>query len=160
MCDEAQAACENVLRVTPCRAQDFSELEEILRVSPEAAAWSAQALTDALRQHPGYFFVGRQEKGIVGFICGRRVLDEGDILNLAVRPEVRKRGVGKALLQKLLDTFAHEGVTQSFLEVRESNTGAIGFYKDRGFRQIGLRASYYQNPAEAALVLAFKNKLD
>lgn len=156
VCGETRAASENVPRVTLCRIEDLSDIEHILRLSPEAGAWSAQALTDALRQHPAHFLVARQEKEFAGFILGRRVLDEGEILNLAVRPELRKRGVAKALVRTLLEIFLREDVTQVFLEVRESNRGATAFYKDIGFRQTGLRAGYYQNPVEAALVLALK----
>jgi ribosomal-protein-alanine N-acetyltransferase len=159
VCYEAQAASENILRVTPCGVEDLSELKEILRVSPEAAAWSEETLTGYLRQHPGYFFVASLEQHTAGFICGLRAADEGEILNLAVRPSLRHRGIGKALVGKLLHIFAQEHVAQVFLEVRESNTRAIAFYEGTGFRQVGRRLGYYQDPAEAALVLTFKNKL-
>jgi [ribosomal protein S18]-alanine N-acetyltransferase len=142
------------LRVTRCKLKDLPKIEPILRVSPEAASWSLQALSDALRQHPSYFFVARQEQGIAGFISGRKIADEAEILNLAVRPELRKHGIGQALVGKLLHTFARDGVAQVFLEVRESNASAIFFYKQLGFHQVARRPAYYQNPTEAALVLA------
>jgi [ribosomal protein S18]-alanine N-acetyltransferase len=95
-----------------------------------------------------------QGKDIAGFISGRRVLDEGEISNLAVRSEMRRKGVGKTLVEALLEVFSRAEVVQVFLEVRESNAAAIAFYRILGFCQIGKRAGYYRNPAEAALVLA------
>jgi ribosomal-protein-alanine N-acetyltransferase len=147
------------MQLTPCRVEDLSELKDILRASPEAGDWSSASLSETLRSNPTYFLVAREENGITGFICGHRILDEGEILNLAVMPDARQRGVGTTLVRKLLELFSREGVAQVFLEVRESNGGAIAFYKGLGFREIGARAGYYQNPAEAALVLALKTTL-
>lgn len=154
MCAERKASSTNDHRIALCRLEDLPEIELILRASPEAASWSTEALADALRRHGQYFFAAGQVQGIAGFICGRKVADEAEILNLAVRPGLRKRGIGAALLSKLLHTFALEPVTPVFLEVRESNSEAIAFYKGFGFQQIGRRPNYYENPPEAALVLA------
>lgn len=156
VCADRKAASAADLQVISCDLADLPEIEQILRMSPEAAAWSIEALADALRQHAPYFFVARQEQGIAGFISGRRMADEAEILNLAVRPDLRKRGIGNALAGKLLHTFARERVAQVFLEVRESNAPAISFYERLGFHRIGQRPGYYQNPPEAALVLALK----
>jgi [ribosomal protein S18]-alanine N-acetyltransferase len=156
VCAEPKAVNAAGLRVISCNLADLPEIEQILRVSPEASAWSLEALSDALRHHARYFFVARNEQGIAAFICGRKVAEEGEILNLAVRPGLRKRGMGKALAGKLLHAFAQDGVAQVFLEVRESNAPAISFYRQLGFHQIGHRPSYYQNPPEAALVLMRK----
>lgn len=146
-------AKENPTRVLPCTEANLSQVEAILERSPEAAAWTARALTEALEQDPSHFLVGWQDEEIEGFICGRRVLDEGEILNLAVNPEFRRKGVGAALVQALLEVFAKDRVVQVFLEVRESNTAAIAFYQRVNFRLTGKRPAYYQNPVEAALVL-------
>lgn len=142
--------------MTNCRPDDLPAIEQILKVSSEAADWSAEALADALRRHPNYFFVARAENRIAGFACGRMVADEAEILNLAIRPELRNRGIGKALVGKLLHTFTLQGVAHVFLEVRKSNITAIAFYHRLGFRQVGERPGYYQNPLEPALVFARK----
>ena len=139
-----------------CRPEDLPEIEQILKLSSEAADWSAEALADTLRRHPTCFFVARAENRVAGFVCGRIVADEAEILNLAIRPELRNRGIGKALVGKLLHTFILQGVAQVFLEVRKSNATAIAFYHHLGFRQVGERPGYYQNPTEPALVLARK----
>lgn len=140
--------------VALCRFEDLPGIDLVLRASPEASAWSTDALAETLRRHGPYFFAARWEQGIAGFICGRKVANEAEILNLAVRPGVRRHGIGAALLSKLLHTFTLESAAQVFLEVRESNAAAISFYKHFGFHQIGKRAGYYENPQESALVLS------
>jgi [ribosomal protein S18]-alanine N-acetyltransferase len=150
----AELPKEELTQVRPCTRGDLSKVEAILQRSPEAAAWPANALAEAFEHHPLHFFAVWQGEEMAGFICGRRVMDEGEILNLAVKPESRRKGVGKALVEGLLEVFAREGAVQVFLEVRESNASAIAFYQDMGFRLTGKRPGYYQNPAEAALVLA------
>jgi ribosomal-protein-alanine N-acetyltransferase len=80
------------------------------------------------------------------------VADEAELLNLAVREECRRQGEGRALLVELRRRFAESGVSRVFLEVRESNLGAIAFYERMGFRRSGRREGYYLEPQEAALV--------
>ncbi len=136
------------------RKEDLTAVEAILQLSPEAANWPVGSLTQTFQQYPSYFLVAGQDEQITGFISGRRILDEGEILNLAVKPSERSAGVGKALVQALLERFGRENAVQVFLEVRESNLGAITFYQGLGFRQVGKRTGYYRNPVGAALVLA------
>jgi len=84
---------------------------------------------------------------------GRQVLDEAEILNLAVARGVRRQGEGRALVRRMLHRFAEVEVSRVFLEVRESNTGAIAFYRGLGFQAIGTRPDYYQDPKESATVM-------
>ncbi len=91
--------------------------------------------------------------GPVGYIVARRVLDEGEILNLGVGLLVRRRGVGRGLVRRVLSTFAAAGVTAVFLEVRESNLPALRLYEAFRFQEVGRRRRYYQRPVEDAVVL-------
>jgi ribosomal-protein-alanine N-acetyltransferase len=77
--------------------------------------------------------------------------DEREILNLAVAPDFRRRGVARALLDGALDGF-HGSV---FLEVRESNGIAQEFYKSLGFKEVSKRKEYYDSPPETAIVMKF-----
>ncbi len=88
----------------------------------------------------------------VGYVFGHRVLDEGEILNLAVAPEYARRGIGTELVKTVLEAFERAGVRQVFLEVRESNAGARAFYQRLGFEPVGRRKGYYAKPREDALV--------
>jgi ribosomal-protein-alanine N-acetyltransferase len=125
----------------------------ILARSPEAAQWSEQAIANALAASPGYHLVGIVGGQVAGFISGRRIAVEGEILNLAVKPEFRRQGIGHALVRVILGRFHRDGVRQVFLEVRESNDAAISFYQRLGFHRIGRREAYYSDPPAAALVL-------
>ena len=91
--------------------------------------------------------------GMVGYLIGREVAGSGEVLNLAVAPEYRRRGIAGALLESGLASFRRRRVDEVFLEVRESNRSAQALYLSRGFRAVGQRAAYYRNPKEDALVL-------
>ncbi len=91
--------------------------------------------------------------GPVGYIVARHALDEGEILNLGVALPVRRRGVGRALVGRVLETLAATGVAAVFLEVRESNVPAQQLYEAFGFQEVGRRRHYYQRPVEDAVVL-------
>jgi len=100
-----------------------------------------------------FIFVAESGDGPVGYIVGRHVLDEGEILNLGVALPVRRRGVGRALVRHVLASFAAVGVAAVFLEVRESNLPAQRLYEAIGFQEVGRRRRYYQRPVEDAVVL-------
>ena len=144
---------ENTLGIRVCENGNIPEVLSILARSPEAALWSEQAIANALAASPGYHFVGIVGGQIAGFISARRIAVEGEILNLAVKPEFRRQGIGHALASAILERFDRDGVRQVFLEVRESNDAAISFYQRLGFHQIGRREAYYSDPPAAALVL-------
>jgi ribosomal-protein-alanine N-acetyltransferase len=92
-------------------------------------------------------------RGIEGFCVVQAAAGEMHIHNLVVRPESRRRGLGRRLLQEALEWGALEGVRQVFLEVRQSNWGALALYRAAGFDAVSLRRDYYDSPREDALVL-------
>jgi [ribosomal protein S18]-alanine N-acetyltransferase len=142
------------MRIRPCREEDLAQLEELIKGAPEAAAWSGNSLRQSFIEYGPYFLAAFQGTEIEGFICGRRVADEAEILNLAVRPDRRRQGIAHKLVATLLEIVATEGVTRVHLEVRESNVAAIRLYTQAGFRVAGKRPGYYQAPAEAAVLMA------
>ena len=95
-----------------------------------------------------------EEAGAVrGYLIGRDAAGSGEILNLAVDPDHRRRGIARALLDRGLAELARRGADEVFLEVRESNASAQQLYRGAGFRPVGVRADYYRQPREDALVL-------
>jgi ribosomal-protein-alanine N-acetyltransferase len=88
-----------------------------------------------------------------GYIVALDAADEGEILNLAVAPGGRRRGLGRALVDAMLDTLADRGVRHVYLEVRESNAPARALYAALGFAEAGRRKAYYRRPVEDAIVL-------
>jgi ribosomal-protein-alanine N-acetyltransferase len=152
MCAESRRLAKR-LTVTPCCKEDLPEVQAILQFASGAAAWSELGLADMLEDYSSCFLVARQGKEIAGFIAGRKIANQGEILNLAVIPKCRRQGVGRMLVEELFEVFKREHVVEVFLEVRESNLAAIAIYESLGFREVGKRPRYYQNPVEAALLL-------
>jgi ribosomal-protein-alanine N-acetyltransferase len=144
---------EAAFEIKECRNGNIGSVQAILAASPGAAQWSDQAIAIALEANPACSFVSLVHGEVTGFISGRRAGSEGEILNLAVKPEFRRRRLGQALVNVVLEGFHRDGVIQVFLEVRESNHAAISFYERLGFRDVGRRGNYYHDPEEAALVL-------
>jgi ribosomal-protein-alanine N-acetyltransferase len=94
-----------------------------------------------------------EDGGIVGYVVGRALLDQGEILNLGVTLPARRRGIGAALVRRLLAVFSTAGVREAFLEVRESNFAAQRLYQSFGFHDVGRRNRYYRRPVEDAVIL-------
>ncbi len=90
-----------------------------------------------------------------GFAVSYLAGGEGELLNIAVLPEFRKRGIGRALLQRLLEEAEDRGCEAMFLEVRVSNGAAVALYEGRGFQRVGTRKHFYEAPREDALVLKY-----
>jgi ribosomal-protein-alanine N-acetyltransferase len=106
-----------------------------------AAPWSEAEFADLLTQ-AGVFAVVELD----GFILVRVVLDEAEILTLAVRPEARRAGLGGRLTGQGALAAAAAGAVRLFLEVAEDNAAARALYDRAGFRQIGRRKAYYATP--------------
>ena len=115
--------------------------------------WTEASFREALASAWTFGLVAETGRGLMGYLIGREVAGTGEILNLAVVPESRRRGIAGALLEAGLGAFRRRRVHEVILEVRESNQPAQALYLGRGFRAVGQRASYYRNPREDALVL-------
>ena len=87
----------------------------------------------------------------VGFLIGRAVAGEAEILTLAVAPDARRRGIAARLVQGFLAEAQNRAATSVFLEVAASNHGAIGLYLQSGFTEVGVRRGYYTQPSSAAI---------
>ncbi len=99
------------------------------------------------------YVIRTREFPVAGFCSLWLVYDEMHINNLAVRPECRRRGLGRALLDYVLKVGVQRGVQRATLEVRRSNRAALALYEEAGFRQAGVRHKYYTAPVEDALIL-------
>jgi ribosomal-protein-alanine N-acetyltransferase len=115
--------------------------------------WSEASFREALVSPWTFGLVAETRRGMAGYLIGREVAGTGEVLNLAVSPEFRRRGIGGALLEAGLAALRRRKVDEVFLEVRESNIEAQALYVGHGFRPVGQRAAYYRNPREDALVL-------
>lgn len=127
----------------------ISALERVCFSDP----WNSSGLLDVVQSETSFGLVGLDSGQVIGYIMARLSGEEGEILNLAVAPGYRRRGLATALLRAGLVRMFDSGAVEAYLEVRESNSAAIGLYQEHGFRPVGLRPDYYRNPREAALVL-------
>ena len=90
---------------------------------------------------------------VAGYVGSQTVMGETDMMNVAVSPAYRRRGIARELIQALLRELARQGSHRLTLEVRASNAPARALYESLGFAQVGRRPNYYRNPKEDALIL-------
>jgi len=150
---------ETAYSVRPMAATDVAAAFGLASCTPEAARWSQADYSRAAGgDWDGWVAAGElQQRGnLVGFLIARRMADEMEILNLAVEPAERRRGVAGRLLEAALERGRACGVKRIFLEVRASNAGAIAFYEHGGFVRTGRRPRYYTEPLEDGWVLSRK----
>jgi [ribosomal protein S18]-alanine N-acetyltransferase len=135
---------------------DAAAVAGILKESPQAADWTVASLRDSAGWRGSVALVCESEEKVSGFIIGRQVADQAEIMNLAVSLARRGRGEGGALLNAALDEFRARQAGHVFLEVRESNAAGIAFYAKHGFSKKEVRPMYYRSPDEAAVVMERK----
>lgn len=117
--------------------------------------WSHAMFVAHLRYGPPeMFLVAESADGeLLGYALTRTVLDEAELLNIAVAPSARRRGIGVALLRAAMETCRAHGAEWMLLEVREANVAARSLYERHGFTPVGRRAGYYHSPREDAIVM-------
>ena len=98
----------------------------------------------------------RGSQRIAGYIVGRMGADELHINNVAVRDDYRRKGIGRKLLNLILDQGKRSGVPSAFLELRAGNAAALALYQESGFRVTAERRRYYSDPVEDALVMTIQ----
>lgn len=115
--------------------------------------WSEDSVASELDNPLSLWLVAREGETVLGYVGSQTVLDEADMMNLAVAPEVRRRGIARLLVEGLINVLKDGGVHSLTLEVRASNEPAKALYAALGFAQVGRRPGYYRNPREDALIL-------
>lgn len=119
--------------------------------------WDEQGFMDLIFYYSNTFFILKKYDRILGFVAaGIEDTSEavyGHVMNLAVVPELRKRGLGGRLMQRLEYEFLVCGAEGSQLEVRVSNDAAISFYKKMGYSQVMVIDGYYNNIEDAVLMM-------
>jgi [ribosomal protein S18]-alanine N-acetyltransferase len=144
------------LRVRSIARATSADLPEVVAMERACYAdpWPASAFA-TLPDNPNvYFAVARGVHGrVIGYVVGWYVVDEGELANLAVAPDVRRQGMGRALLDAMLADAMARGTKELYLEVRESNAAARRLYHALEFEEVGRRTGYYRSPQEDALIL-------
>ena len=138
-----------LIPMNPSHVAQVAALERVCFTDP----WSEASVAGELDNELSLWLVAVEGETVLGYVGSQTVLDSTDILNVAVSPDHRGCGIGRALLTELEQRLRQQGVTEVLLEVRPSNAPAIALYTSLGFIQVGRRPNYYLNPREDALIL-------
>ena len=114
--------------------------------------WSAWDLAASLSEEDRFFLILLDGETVAG--CGgiQQSGEEGDVLTVGLAPQYRRQGLGRLLLEKMIEAFREKGGRKLFLEVREGNTPARNLYERCGFLEIHRRKGYYRDPKEDAVI--------
>jgi ribosomal-protein-alanine N-acetyltransferase len=102
--------------------------------------------------YPESFLVAEKSGMVVGYVIARLIGRKGHIIAIAVAPEYRRRGIGRALMRSVTQVLKSQGAEELFLEVRASNRAAIRFYEKQGFKQVQLIPKYYADGEDGVLL--------
>ena len=134
----------------------IDDLEQVMEIERELfhVPWTREGFFTFLTREDAMFLVVEEKEQILGYCGLLMVLDEGDITNVAVRPDHRKKGIADAILTDVLSESQKRGARTIYLEVRESNLPAQKLYEKHGFVSCGIRKNFYRKPTEHAIVMS------
>ena len=117
--------------------------------------WSVSSITETLNQAHNLCLTAEDTGKVIGYLFVK-VLDEAEVLAIAVKKQMHRKGIGRQLMDELVSFCLEKGVSRIILEVRESNESACKFYENLGFEKDGLRVDYYNNPREDGVLMSKK----
>lgn len=135
--------------MTAAHVRGVADLERLCFCDP----WSERSIASELANDLSVWLVALDDSMVVGYVGSQTCSGETDMMNLAVHPNYRRRGIGEALIERLIPQLKNRGSGSLTLEVRQSNAGAIALYTKLGFLEVGRRPNYYRNPKEDACIL-------
>lgn len=136
-------------------AADLPQVMEIERLAFARDPWTPGLFLHELKLAFSRVELARgadPSRRLLGYACWWVIGDEVHILNLAVHPDARRAGIGRALVQRVLDDACAQQATSVSLEVRPENTAGLALYRAMGFTQIGLRRNYYARGEDAVIM--------
>ncbi len=128
---------------------EVAALEKICFPTP----WSEKLFVNEIENNNSYFLTATIKDKLIGYAGFWLIIDEAHIVNLAVHPEFRRQGIGRILIENILDMAKQKGALKATLEVRETNTPANLLYERLGFVCVALRKGYYADTKEHAMVM-------
>jgi len=136
------------------RRLTYADLPQVVAIERRSfpTPWSLAMFVLELSKPSGICLAAQESGRLVGYLVCSRYDTVWHVMNVAVDPDERRRGIGTNLLERLFDQVSDEDARYT-LEVRESNDGAISLYESYGFRAAGVRRRYYQDNGEDALVM-------
>lgn len=140
----------NIKLATASDAESIAEAEEAVFSDP----WSSSGISHFAACESAFVICSKDERGnLRGYAIGSFAAGEGELLRIAVLPDHRGNGLGKALLSEFLSEMKSRGIFTLFLEVRVSNATAISLYEGSGFEKYTVRRNYYKHPTEDAVMM-------
>jgi ribosomal-protein-alanine N-acetyltransferase len=141
-------------RKTDIRAMTAADLDEVLAIEQASfrTPWKREHFESELSGRHSFPFVAVCEGRVAGYVCLMSLFEEAQILDIAVSPEQRGRGVARLLMEHACAVARELKAEVLTLEVRASSAAAIGLYRSSGFRQTGIRTNYYDNCEDALLM--------
>lgn len=136
----------------PMLEVDLDKVVEIERASMPSP-WSKELFDEELRRERARYFVAEEEGQVAGYMGYWEAPEEAHIINLAVHPSFRNKGLGQRMMEYCLAFAAKCGARLATLEVRESNGPAQRLYEKCGFRVVAVRKKYYSDNQEDAIVM-------
>ncbi len=118
-----------------------------------SAPWDEASVLAELDNPLSLWLAAAEGEEVLGYVGSQTVFEDADILNVAVLPAARRRGIAEALMLELERRLRPKGAERITLEVRASNLPALRLYEKLGYSQVGLRKNYYEKPREDALIL-------
>lgn len=133
----------------------FEQLSALDKLCVGADGWSADSFRSEAEKDTGHILYITDSGKIIALLSGYHAVGEGDITSVAVHPDYRRKGLAKKLIEKFENSLP-EDTESIFLEVRESNCGAIALYEKCGFETLSVRKNFYSQPRENAVVMQKK----
>ena len=138
-----------IVKMNESHVRQIAELEKLCFSDP----WSENSVASELDNPLSLWLVALDEDAVVGYIGSQTCCDESDMMNIAVHPNHRRKGIAEALVMALVEELKAAGSRCLTLEVRASNEPAKALCEKLGFSQVGRRPNYYRTPREDALIL-------
>jgi len=120
--------------------------------------WKLPQFVDELNNPYSHMWGLIEGEELIGYICFWMVVDEVHIMNIAIRADMRRKGMAKLLLSELIRFAKSRNMSKIWLEVRPSNKAALSLYKKMGFKKVAIRKKYYSDTNEDAIVMALDLK--
>lgn len=134
------------------KEKDLEQVTEIEKAS-FSMPWSREAFLESVKNPSHVYVVACEADTVLGYAGMWGIAGEGQINNVAVKQELRGKGIGFSLVQFLVQEGERQGLEAFTLEVREHNAAAIHVYEKAGFQSVGVRKNFYEKPKENAVIM-------
>ena len=138
-----------IVKMSSEHVPQVAELEKLCFVDP----WDEKSIAYELTNPLSYWLVALEGETVTGYVGSQTVIDETDMMNIAVHPDYRRKGIAESLINALVSDLVQKGSRCLTLEVRASNEAAKALYQKLGFQHVGTRKNYSRHPKEDGLIL-------